>query len=72
MQFTVGLKLNGKTYHVTADGDDALAAALKVKNEHRDSRIMYVRPMNRRGDSRHPALTSSQAVGTPTTAAVPR
>ena len=56
MQFTVGLKLDKKTYHVTADGDDALAAALKVKNEHPDAQIMYVRPMNKRGDARHPAL----------------
>ena len=71
MQFTVGLKHNGKTYHVTADGDDALVVALKVKNEHPDSLIMYVRPINRRGDARHPALSSSQAVGAPPSAAVP-
>ncbi|MGH8337333.1 MAG: hypothetical protein ACRETL_11060 [Gammaproteobacteria bacterium] len=57
MQFIVGLKLNSKTQHVVADGDDALVAALKVKAEHPDAQIMYVRPMNRRGDSRHPAPT---------------
>jgi hypothetical protein len=54
MQFTVGLNLNGRAQHVTADGEDALAAAQKVKIEHPTARITYVRPMNRRGDARHP------------------
>jgi hypothetical protein len=56
MQFTIGLNLDGRTRHVTAAGDDALAAAQKVKCEHPDARITYVRPMNRRGDARHPTL----------------
>lgn len=56
MQFTVGLKLLGRARHVTAEGSDALVAALKVKAEHPDAQIMYVRPKNRRGDIRHPAL----------------
>jgi hypothetical protein len=56
MQFTVGLKINGRARHVTADGEDALAAAQRVKSEHPDARITYVRPMNRRGDARHPAV----------------
>jgi hypothetical protein len=34
MQFTVGLKLNGKTDHIAVDAGDALIAALKVKTEH--------------------------------------
>lgn len=55
MRFTVGLKLDGKARHVTVAGEDALAAALKVKSEHPEARITYVRPMNRRGDARHPA-----------------
>jgi hypothetical protein len=57
MRFTVGLKLNGNPRHVTADGDDALVAALKVKSEHPQARITYVRPMNRRGDARHPVVS---------------
>jgi hypothetical protein len=55
MQFTVGLKLNGKADHVVLDEQDALAAALKVKAEFPEAVIMYVRPQNRRGDSRHPS-----------------
>jgi hypothetical protein len=57
MQFTVGLKLNGRARHVTAEGHDALAAAQRVKIEHPDASITYVRPMNRRGDARHPAVS---------------
>lgn len=56
MQFTVGLNLNGRARHVTTEGDDALAAALSVKSQHPEARITYVRPMNRRGDTRHPTL----------------
>ena len=36
------------------EAEDALIAALKVKTEHPEARIMYVRPQNRRGDARHP------------------
>jgi len=56
MQFTVGLNLNGRARHVTTEGEDALVAALRVKSEHPNARITYVRPMNRRGDARHPTL----------------
>lgn len=55
MQFTVGLKLKGKTDRMVVDADDALVAALKVKAECPDAVIMYVRPQNRRGDARHPS-----------------
>jgi hypothetical protein len=55
MQFTVGFKLNGKSDHVVADAQDALDAALKVKAERPEAVIMYVRPQNRRGDTRHPS-----------------
>jgi hypothetical protein len=54
MRFTVGIKMKGKTDHVVADGEDALIAALKIKTERPEARIMYVRPANRRGDARHP------------------
>lgn len=56
MRFTVGLKLKAKANHIVVDAEDALIAALKAKCENPDARIMYVRPSNRRGDARHPAL----------------
>lgn len=52
-QFIVGLKLNGKTSHIVVGAEDALIAALKVKVEHPEALVSYVRPMNRRGDARH-------------------
>ena len=55
MHFTVGLKLKGKTDRILVDAEDALAAALKVKSEHPEAVITYVRPQNRRGDARHPS-----------------
>jgi hypothetical protein len=57
MRFTVGLKLKAKAEHIVIDAEDALIAALKVKADHPDARIMYVRPSNRRGDARHPPHT---------------
>jgi hypothetical protein len=47
MQFAVGFKLKGKADHVVA--------ALKVKAGRPEAVIMYVRPQNRRGDTRHPS-----------------
>jgi hypothetical protein len=55
MQFTVGLKLKGKSDHVLVDAEDALVAALKVKAERPEAVVMYVRRQNRRGDARHPS-----------------
>jgi hypothetical protein len=55
VQFTVGLKLKGKTDHVAVDAEDALIAALKVKTEYPEAGITYVRQQNRRGDARHPS-----------------
>ena len=63
MQFTVGFKLNGKSDHVVADAKDALDAALKVKSGRPDAVIMYVRPQNRRGDTRHPSHALAQDTG---------
>jgi hypothetical protein len=54
MQFTVGLKLKGRTSHITVEAEDALMAALKVKTRHPEARLTYVRPQNKRGDARHP------------------
>jgi hypothetical protein len=55
MHFTVGFMLKGKTDRIGVDAEDALAAALKVKNERPEAVITYVRPQNRRGDARHPS-----------------
>jgi len=60
MKLTVGLKHKGKVNHVVADAEDALIAARKVKTEHTEALIMYVRPQNRRGDARHPPLARTQ------------
>jgi hypothetical protein len=54
-RYTVGLKLKRKVDRVFVDAEDALIAALKVKAEHPDAIITYVRRQNRRGDTRHPA-----------------
>jgi hypothetical protein len=55
MQFTVGFKLNEKPDHIAVYAEDALIAALKVKIEHPEAVITYVRQQNRRGDARHPS-----------------
>jgi hypothetical protein len=60
MQFTVGFKVRGTADHVVADAQDALDAALKVKKERPEAVIMYVRPQNRRGDTRHPSHTLAE------------
>ena len=53
-QFTVGLRVKGKADRIVVDAEDALVAALKVKAERPEATIMYVRRLNRRGDTRHP------------------
>ena len=40
MQFTVGLKADGKADHTVVDADDALVAALKVKMQRPEAQIM--------------------------------
>jgi hypothetical protein len=55
MQFIVGLKLNGRSGHITVCAEDALIAALKAKTQQPESIIMYVRRQNKRGDARHPS-----------------
>ncbi len=54
IQFTVGINVAGKRQSVTVSAEDALTAALKVKNEKPKATINYVRRSNRRGDRRHP------------------
>lgn len=55
MQFIVGLKLRTARDRMVVDAEDALIAALKVKVEHPEAVITYVRRQNRRGDARHPS-----------------
>ena len=56
-QFTVGLRVNKNADRIVVDAEDALIAALKVKAERPEATIMYVRRLNRRGDTRHPPHT---------------
>jgi hypothetical protein len=56
-RYAVGLNIDGKTDHVTVEGEDALIAALKVKTVQPEALITYVRRQNKRGDSRHPIHT---------------
>ena len=55
MNFIVGLKLKRTRDRMVVDAEDALIAALKVKVEHPEAVITYVRRQNRRGDARHPS-----------------
>jgi hypothetical protein len=54
VQFAVGLRVKSKAEHVIVEAEDALIAALRVKAEHPEALILYVRRQNRRGDARHP------------------
>ena len=53
-QFTVGVMAKGKAERIVVGAEDALTAALRVKAERPEAAIMYVRRLNRRGDTRHP------------------
>jgi hypothetical protein len=53
-RFAVGLKLKECSGHVLVEAEDALIAALRVKQEKPEARITYVRRANKRGDTRHP------------------
>ena len=53
-QYTVGISVEGRGDRLVVKAEDALIAALKVKAEHPEATITYVRRLNRRGDQRHP------------------
>ena len=53
-RYTVGRSIGGKPDTVAVEAEDALAAALKAKEEAPDAMITYVRKRNERGDRRHP------------------
>ena len=56
-QFTVGLRVKNKADRIVVHAEDALIAALEVKAERPEATIVYVRRLNRRGDTRHPPHT---------------
>jgi hypothetical protein len=53
-EYTIGLRVQGRSQVLTIDAEDALIAALKAKHEYPEASITYVRKSNRRGDRRHP------------------
>ena len=53
-EFTVGISVEGRGDRLVVKAEDALIAALRVKAEHPEATITYVRRLNRRGDQRHP------------------
>lgn len=59
-EFAVGINLDGKPSTVTVEAEDALIAALKVKQERPHAAINYVRKSNARGDRRHPHHSISE------------
>jgi hypothetical protein len=55
-RYMVGTRAGGKSASVTVEAEDALIAALKVKQRSPAAMITYVRKQNARGDRRHPHL----------------
>jgi hypothetical protein len=53
-EYIVGLRQGKRSEVLTIEAEDALIAALKVKHNHPEALISYVRKSNRRGDRRHP------------------
>jgi cytidine deaminase len=53
-RYMVGTNIDGKSTSVTVMAEDALIAALKVKQKNPAAAITYVRKHNVRGDRRHP------------------
>lgn len=61
LQYTVGVNTNGHPASVTVEAEDALIAALRVKQENPQAAITYVRKRNARGDARHPPETMKRS-----------
>jgi hypothetical protein len=54
MRYMVGIRTGRKSGAVAVEAEDALIAALKVKQENPQAMITYVRKHNVRADRRHP------------------
>jgi len=54
MRYMVGIRIGSRAAGVAVEADDALIAALKVKQEHPEAMVTYVRKHNVRADRRHP------------------
>jgi hypothetical protein len=52
-EYVVGMHLDDRRGSVTVQAEDALIAALKVKQQNPAASITYVRKQNKRGDIRH-------------------
>jgi len=53
-RYMVGTRTGSRSSSVTVEAEDALIAALKVKQKSPAAMITYVRKANVRGDRRHP------------------
>ena len=54
LRYMVGTRIGRQSASVTVEAEDALVAALKVKQQNPAAAITYVRKYNARGDRRHP------------------
>ena len=54
MRYMVGIRIGKKAAGIAVEAEDALIAALKVKLEHPEAMVTYVRKHNVRADKRHP------------------
>lgn len=52
-EYIIGLRIGSRSKVLTTEAEDALIAALKIKHDHPDAAISYVRKSNQRGDRRH-------------------
>lgn len=57
----VGTRIGRKAGGVAVEAEDALIAALKVKQENPEAMITYVRKHNVRADRRHPHRDVSES-----------
>jgi hypothetical protein len=60
-RYMVGTRMGTKSAAIAVEADDALIAALKVKQLNPAASITYVRKHNVRGDRRHPHRMVSES-----------
>jgi hypothetical protein len=64
-RYMVGTRTGSKATAIVIEADDALIAALKVKQQNPSAVITYVRKHNERGDRRHPHGMMAEAPPSP-------